>query len=46
MNDTSIFSKNLKKNLIKIGIKKNDNIYLGINLGQSFKFYKNELFSK
>jgi aminoglycoside 3-N-acetyltransferase len=44
MNDTSIFSKNLKKNLIKIGIKKNDNIYLGINLGQSFKFYKNEIF--
>lgn len=44
MNDTSLFIKNLKKNLIKIGIKKKDTVYLGINLGQAFKFYRNIIF--
>ena len=43
MNDTSFF-KNLKKNLTKIGIKKKDTVYLGINLGRTFKFYKDEIF--
>lgn len=44
MNDTSFFLKNLKKNLIKIGIKRKDTVYLGINLGLAFKFYKDEIF--
>ena len=44
MNDTSFFLKNLEKNLIKIGIKRKDTVYLGINLGQAFKFYKDEIF--
>ena len=36
------FSKTLEKNLIKIGIKKKDTVYLGVNLGGAFKNYKNE----
>ena len=44
MNDASFFLKNLEKNLIKIGIKRKDTVYLGVNLGQAFKFYKNEIF--
>ena len=44
MNKESFFSKNLEKNLKKIGIKKKDTVYLGINLGQAFKFYKKEIF--
>lgn len=35
---------NLKKNLKKIGIKKKDTVYLGVNLGEAFKFYKDEIF--
>jgi aminoglycoside 3-N-acetyltransferase len=38
------FSKTLEKNLIKIGIKKKDTVYLGVNLGGAFKNYKNEIF--
>ena len=38
------FSKQLKKNLIKIGVKKKDTVYLGVNLGQAFKNYKDEIF--
>jgi aminoglycoside 3-N-acetyltransferase len=38
------FSKQLKKNLIKIGVKKKDTVYLGVNLGQAFKDYKDEIF--
>ena len=37
------FSKDFKKNLIKIGIKKKDTVYLGVDLGQTFKFYHNEI---
>ena len=44
MNDSSFFIKNLKKNLIEIGIKKKDTVYLGVNLGQVFKFYRNVIF--
>ncbi|MDC3163062.1 AAC(3) family N-acetyltransferase [Candidatus Pelagibacter sp.] len=44
MNDSSLFLKNLKKNLIKVGIKKKDSVYLGVNLGQAFKFYKSTIF--
>lgn len=44
MNDVSFFLKNLEKNLIKIGIKRKDTVYLGVNLGQAFKFYKDEIF--
>jgi aminoglycoside 3-N-acetyltransferase len=44
MNEKSSFLINLEKNLKKIGIKKKDTLYLGINLGQAFKFYKKEIF--
>ena len=40
----NFISKKLETNLIKLGIKKNDTVYLGINLGMSFKNYKNEIF--
>lgn len=43
MNNNS-FSHTLKKNLTKIGIKKGDTVYLGINLGKSFTFFKDEIF--
>jgi aminoglycoside 3-N-acetyltransferase len=38
-------SIDLKKNLKKIGIKKNDTVYLGIDLGKTFKSYKELLFN-
>ena len=44
MNKKSLILKNLEKNLKKIGIRKKDTVYLGINLGQAFKLYKNEIF--
>ena len=40
----SFILNNLKKNLKKIGIKKKDTVYLGINLGEAFKFYKDKIF--
>jgi len=45
--NNNIFDKisiDLKNNLKKIGIKKNDIVYLGINLGKTFNFYKELLF--
>jgi aminoglycoside 3-N-acetyltransferase len=40
--NTNNFSLNLIKSLKKIGIKKGDTIYLGINLGKTYhNFYKN-----
>ncbi len=44
MNKKSLILKNLEKNLKKIEINRNDTVYLGINLGQAFKFYKKEIF--
>ena len=41
MTETEKFTKNLKTNLNEIGIKKGDIVYLGVNLGETFKFYKN-----
>ena len=38
--DNNSFSNTLKKNLTKIGIKKGDTVYLGINLGKSLHFLK------
>lgn len=40
----SLFLKNLEKNLKQIGIKSKDTVYLGINLGQAFKYYQDEIF--
>ena len=40
------FLKNLSKTLREIGLKKNDNIYLGISLGETFIHYKSEIFKK
>lgn len=44
MNENSFFIKNLDRNLKKIGIKNKDTVYLGINLGQAFKYYTKEIF--
>jgi aminoglycoside 3-N-acetyltransferase len=40
------FKKNLLKSFKEVGLKKKDNVYLGVNLGQTFENYKNEIFNK
>ena len=44
MNKKSLFLNNLEKNLKNIGIKRKDTVYVGINLGQAFKYYQDEVF--
>ena len=43
MKKRTSFLRDLQTNLKKIGIKKGDTVYLGIDLGQTFKFYHNEI---
>lgn len=44
MNEITLIKQNLKENLINIGIKKRDVVFLGVDLGRTFKLYGDMLF--